>query len=188
MINRIITKTLISAIAFTIILVTFAFYTDPLFEASIDRVIPAIQRHHEEPLFANLLNFFINAGLFALPNCQVIFILANQANRGAAFYFVCVYVTAVYQVSILQLAFHKPAPFWVSEDIIVHDCRMSYAAPSGPSTIATVSLLTLWSVLAVSSESQCTSIVPKIITLCLCCFVIYATSFTHLLNGTASID
>ena len=188
MINRIITKTLTSAVAFAIILVTFALYTDPLFEASVNRVIPAIQRRHSKPETAHVLNFFVSAGLFALPNCQIIFILANQANRGAAFYFVCVYVAAVYLVSILQLAFHKPAPFWVSEDIVVHDCRMSYAAPSGPCAIATASLLTLWSVLAVSSESPCSSIVPKIITLCLCSFMIYATSFTHLLNGTASID
>ena len=187
MINRIIIEALISAVSLAIILATFALYSDPLFDASVDRVIPAIQEKHSKEA-TDVLDFFINAGVFALPNSQIIFVLANQVNRGAAFYFTCVYVTSVFIVSILQLAFHKPAPFWVSENISVNDCRMSYAAPSGPSSIATVSLLTMWSTLALSNERSCTSIAPKIVTFCLCLFMIYATSYVHLLNGTASID
>lgn len=182
-------KTLVSLATLALIVVSYLLYSGPLFDVSYQTIIPNLQARGEADMARKqkVWDVAVNAGLFTLQNGQIVFILANNVNRAAAFYFVCVYVASVYLVCISQIAFHRPAPFWVSPDIHVYDCTYSFAAPTGNVELATSTLVTLWSTLAWQTPNKCGCFV-RTFSLLVCCFVILICSYGHMLNGAASID
>ena len=86
-------------------------------------MIPNLQDLSDPKNTATVFNIATKVGLFAMQNGQIVFILANQLNRAVAFYFVSVFVTSMFQICLFQLIFHRPAPFWVSEQITVYICN-----------------------------------------------------------------
>ena len=116
-------KLAISAFSLTTILTTYLLTTEPLFQWSCDTLIPNLQARSPKQDTATVWNAVTNAGLFAMQNGQIIFVLANQKNRAAAFYFVSVFVTSVFQICLFQLIFHKPAPFWATDQVTAFACN-----------------------------------------------------------------
>ena len=170
-----------------LILGTYPLYNGPLFDASVDHVIPKVQSRQAGAEDRHGWTFFSSASIFSLENGSIVFILANQKDRAAAFYFVIAYVFQVFLVGYLQLIYHRPAPFWVSHDIKVFNCKPSYASPASATELSLAVVLTLWITLATPKDSSCKP-VAKFVTLFLGCLVATLCTFGHIYNGDMSID
>ena len=102
-----------------LILESYFMYVDKLFQDSYESVIPTVQESHagkEDSKGWAILSFL---SLFSLTNGSLAIILANQKDRAAAFYFVMIYVSQVFLIGCLQLLLQRPAPFWVTPDVLI---------------------------------------------------------------------
>ena len=118
----------------------------------------------------------------------MIFVVANQKDRVAAFYVVFVYISTIYITGILQLLLHKPRPYWVNEEIVTYDCHPSYSSPDGVTCINTTIFMTLWLVCGFGPTPKCKTIFKKFNSMILVMATIGTASYGHLLNGDTSID
>jgi len=122
-----------------------------------------------------------------LTNGPIVIVLGNNPDRALAFYFVMVYVFQVYLVGYLQLLLHRPAPFWVTSDVSIFDCKPGYASPASATEISLTVVLTLWATFALAPGTTC-KVWVKILTALLGLAVVTLSTFGHMYNGDASID
>ena len=91
--------TIVSTVAFAVIIGTYSLYADKLFKESCETFIPSVQLRGV--IGTEGWSFFDNISIFSLENGPILIILANQKDRASAFYFVTVYVFQVFLVGYL---------------------------------------------------------------------------------------
>ena len=119
---------LASLLVLGFIIGTYFAYCKPLHNKSIN-TIKQFQTSKPSDTLQGGWTFFARLSLFSLQTGPMILILANSRDRVNAFYFVIVYISAVWLNSMLSLILHDPAPFWIEDDIAVHKCRPGYPNP-----------------------------------------------------------
>ena len=185
--QKICALSLISLGTLVLILGIYVLYADSLFDKSCDVWIPNIQERHAGHEDGEVWTIVSKLSVFSLSNGPLVFILANQKSRAYAFYFVAAFVSQAYLISLLQLVFHRPAPFWVKLEIDTYECQASFAAPASSSQLAWTILLIIWSTVAFDPNKGCKPL-TKILTLLICLGFPCAISYGHMFNGDTGLD
>ena len=118
----------------------------------------------------------------------MVIVLANSRDRVNAFYFVIVYISAVWLNSMLSLALHDPAPFWIEDDINVNRCRPGYPNPGTQLTIAVTLMLTFFTTCGFGPRACCNNWIKKIISLIVITSLTFTIGYAHLYNGEVGLD
>ena len=114
--------------------------------------------------------------------------VANLVDRASAFYYVSVFVFQAYIMCLLQFILHRPAPFWVSENIQTYSCHPGFSAPTGETCVGTVMVFTIWQRLALGPEASCRGVIAKVVSFMFCSAIVFLASYGHLFNGDTSLD
>ena len=95
----------------------------------------------------------------------------------------------VYINGILELALHRPAPFWISSDVETYNCLKGYAAPAANNSIAVAFMFNFWLTFSFGPEPRpCHNWLKRSFTLTIILCVTWILIFAHQYNGNASLD
>ena len=121
-------------------------YERPLYDWSVDEMIPHIQARHSDDLQASFETWhsFSNWALKILRTLPIVTFYCILSQRTRSLYYALILIVTLFFSVFLKVISHDARPFWDSDQVMTYKCTSQYGNPSGHTLAAFTFTLAPW--------------------------------------------
>ena len=168
-----------------VLIITHIFYSDPLFDASINAILNLQKNSTEAGRFSMETISLMFGGEVLLFIIMILMIV--WTSRARAFYYIMMSMVAIWVTSIGKLVYHHPRPYMVEAKIEVYGCSTEYGDPSGHSLTSSAGLFTILLDFLDVFKDKAPNFV-KYSLVFISSALVFLVGFSRLYNGDHSMD